>query len=400
MTAMSSGSDIEDLLPSTRCTSPVLFTPSLDNSDKEPLHHGACLEVRRTPYGGRGFFNRHDNSVPAGSVVMECQTPFAAVVYRPFKKEVCANCFNYDNGKTQKIRLKQLPDGRAYAGLYFCSSRCKDLWVDTEDYDGLLSQTLDLIEVAYQRSLKAKKPSCKDVYGVSSTVSLLERAQGAPAANATNTQLLLDSVWTRIDSEPESAKTPVSIESEDYDMARLVATVTVQKYRALVLKDPLAIQRCAWFDMLQSNEAEVYQQFPTMLPYHIGVYKFLTTCLPTDIKSQFSSQLLRQTVGREAGNAFGIWQLPLNLESECFGAALYAEASFFNHSCDPSVKKERVGRSMVFTSIKPVSPGQEFYISYGMIQHLSYQQRQQKLRDQWHFACQCSRCVQEQQVAS
>lgn len=306
------------------------------------------IERRMLDYGGRGFFG--NTEIPVDQELLRV-LPYTWVIFRPFKKEVCAFCFNYDNGRTWKVKLKE-SGKRVHAGLYFCCQECKDQWIELEDFDGLLSSTLDVIE----QRIKIK--------------------QGGEREDPK------DDLW----STAKPLKQPPALESEEYDLARLVATVVVRKYRQLVDE----------FDDLQSNEAQFLDKFPFMMESHVNVYQFLQCILPKKFKSILSPELVRQTVGREAGNAFGIWQQPLTLESECLGTAIYTQASFFNHSCEPNVQKIRMGREMAFKTLRMIQPDEQLCISYGMIDHLPLNERIEQLLSQWFFQCQCSKCLQQQ----
>ncbi|KIK57318.1 hypothetical protein GYMLUDRAFT_172774, partial [Collybiopsis luxurians FD-317 M1] len=51
------------------------------------------LIQKSTPYGGRGLFATH--FIPKDTLLHTSSSPFASVIYRKYRKEVCADCFAY-----------------------------------------------------------------------------------------------------------------------------------------------------------------------------------------------------------------------------------------------------------------------------------------------------------------
>ena len=84
------------------------------------------LQVRDDPQSGRGAYAR--KRIPKDTLLLEVDHPYASVIYKPFKKEVCAWCFAYDRGKKWKVNV-QVPAGSAkdqpISLAYFCGEECK-----------------------------------------------------------------------------------------------------------------------------------------------------------------------------------------------------------------------------------------------------------------------------------
>ena len=98
------------------------------------------------------------------------------------------------------------------------------------------------------------------------------------------------------------------------------------------------------------------------------MYKFLAAVFDrTPFASYLTPSLFRQVLGKEAGNAFGIWQYPVFIESECLGSSIYPAPSFFNHACEHNIEKRRKGRKMEFVTTQDIDADQELYISYGIL---------------------------------
>lgn len=328
------------------------------------------LEIRETAYGGRGYFAVCD--IPENTQVLICPRPFISTIFRPFRKEVCAYCFKYDDGRSWRIKLaKTKPNGPAFGGLYFCSQVCLENWSKCYDGDGLMSEALEQIERGAKQTAKNVD---RDLDLNLRDVSSLSMAD-------------LDLVWEseekkRLANSKMKLGSISPLDDSETDFARLIASCAVEKMRS----------ECAGFDGLQSNELQQLRHFPGLLQAHIKIYRFLYTVLPPKISNALNSSLLRKTLGAEAGNAFGIWEQPLTLHSECFGTAVYPEASYFNHWCEPDVQKKRIDSSMVFTTKRAITQGQELHISYGMLEQQPTEQRKQLLRTQWYFDCQCPSC--------
>lgn len=342
------------------------------------------LSIQKTPYGGRGYFANCD--IPKNTVVLCSKQPFCAVIFKSFKKEVCAYCFSYDNGKTRKFRLerpglhKSKTALAAYAGVYFCTDSCRSLWSQELDFDASLSSLLECIEQKPKPRANAKPlVSIKEL--IKKHAPKFDRIQPNVLQNQ------IDSIWQDVEALEHNLALE-SLDDPEYDNCRLLVHALVNVTRAQT--SPHLVED---FGNLQSNEIFQLCQFPFLLESHIKVYLTLKRCLPSN--NLLNSAFVRQTLGKEAGNAFGIWELPMMSESECFGTAIHPAASFFNHECSPTVTKRRDGRSMVFTTCADIRSGDQLFISYGMMDSLPLSERQDILQNQWFFKCLCTRCQTE-----
>lgn len=67
--------------------------------------------------------------------------------------------------------------------------------------------------------------------------------------------------------------------------------------------------------------------------------------------------------------------------------------SMLNHSCAPNLYHPRKGKQQYCVVIRPVSKGEQLYISYIPLNcELSIEQRQQKFKSTWNFVCKCEKC--------
>lgn len=194
--------------------------------------------------------------------------------------------------------------------------------------------------------------------------------------------------------QKKAKKIALKLSQEEHDIARFVSVVIVKEFLKSnsLIHDSAIDDGAAYFESLQSNELLYLSKFPWMLSSHLQVYNFLYNTLPTPILPSLTPDLFRSLLGRDAANAFGIWQLPVTSESELLGSSLYPLASFFNHSCSHSIDKVRKGRTLGFVTNKNVKKGDQLYINYGMYSELPRSTRQETLKDQWFFECMCDKC--------
>ncbi|KAL1745927.1 hypothetical protein HDZ31DRAFT_73245 [Schizophyllum fasciatum] len=106
------------------------------------------FECRVTSYGGRGLFAT--KPIPADTLLRTCPAPYAAAIYAPFRKEVCAHCFAYafDAGRnTWNIKHDASPGSR------FCSAACLEDWSRERDLN-LLARVEKAIHALAKSSVK------------------------------------------------------------------------------------------------------------------------------------------------------------------------------------------------------------------------------------------------------
>lgn len=371
---------------------------ALDISDPLPKSHPSdkLIHVETTRYGGRGYFASVD--IPKDSSVLSAPSPFASTIFRQYKKDACAYCFKSDFHRACKVKINAptisplLPDllankklkqarssKQAFAGLFFCSDECRDNWVTLEDPFGAMGLILNLIDQAVASSKAQQEPTT------------------LAKSHVDINQAYIDQYWAEHAAPIPTKKNPTipCIDTAEHDNARIVAAVVVKSY--LIASIPDHVQHYSdefkTFDDLQSNELQLISAFPDLIASHVNVYRFLTAALNrTPFASHLSVDLFRRVLGKEAGNAFGIWQYPVFLESECVGSSIYPAPSYFNHACEHNVKKVRAGRAMNFVTSRDIQKGEELYISYGMFEDCDVQERQSTLLQQWHFKCACPKC--------
>jgi hypothetical protein len=90
-----------------------------------PVSH--LFAVHAIPNAGRGVLARE--KIPAGTVLLSSE-PAAVVIFRQYRKEVCAYDFEYDLGRTLKVRDNA-------TGKVFCSPLCQEKWLAQEGEIGV-----------------------------------------------------------------------------------------------------------------------------------------------------------------------------------------------------------------------------------------------------------------------
>lgn len=337
------------------------------------------FEVRQTQYG-RACFAKKD--IPKGVDVLVSNTPFTHVILHEFRKEVCASCFHYEFGKYCKVKISSLPNMTKKnfkgAGLWFCSESCKETWLQY-DNTGELTEAFETFLEYFQMKAKTQ----------------IEETEYSPKI----TQEFIENYWKDINEWDEKitkmkksktySKLPF-LNEDEYTGARFIIHALFDIYKK---HESLPL-----FNELQSNELQKTSRFPVLLRSQGLIYQFLRIVLPDYLQPFLTTDSLRMIFGREYGNSFGIWQLVdegSNENKEFLGYCLFPEASFFNHSCSPNLKKFRKGNRMIFQTTKDIETGQQMCIDYFHILDEPLLVRQQTLSKNWFFDCACDRCSKE-----
>lgn len=131
-----------------------------------------------------------------------------------------------------------------------------------------------------------------------------------------------------------------------------------------------------------------------------NAYLQLLAILPPALLPFTSPAMIHGILSRDACNSFGIWSGTGARDGDEFlGYGIWPNASFFNHSCQPSVIMSREGERYVFRSwpLRVVKEGEELCISYlGAEENkMSLTERKLKLKNGWGFDCMCTKCFPE-----
>jgi hypothetical protein len=324
--------------------------------------------VEKTSYGGRGCFSSVD--IDAGTTVLACDHPISSTILRTFKKEVCLWCFHYDNGRTLKLKAAELPH------FYFCSPACLQRF-EAFDTDRVYLKAVIATEENYIRVQKQRHPAIE-------------------AANVNITSSVVEAAWQQVEqwerALPRSPAKRLRFLPPHIDINELMEA----KYVLGCLFDTWRrTRRSEAFELLQSDELLKLTKYPYLLELYTRVYKLVRLSLDAPLAPLLTTTVFRDAIGKNLSNAFGIWsQDPTVSGREFFGYSVYPEASYFNHSCEANLTRERIGRRVVFSANRAIAPGEELCICYGNAANENAATRQKEL-DEWHFTCQCPQCQRE-----
>ena len=200
---------------------------------------GQLFTVRPTPYGGRGVYAQ--THIKAGTCVQHCPAPFAYVIARKFRKEVCAWCFKYafEHGRNtwgwkyeashcdasghfqdkgaedqnlQRPQHKTKVIGTRFASVSFCSAECRSAWYRGMDFGGLyaaLGSTLEKLAASdkQRRTADVSSSAAPSIMNGADGLALLLTIQKHWTCS---TDVLLYSIHHREEAVPIMSDTPIT----------------------------------------------------------------------------------------------------------------------------------------------------------------------------------------------
>ncbi|KXN89179.1 putative lysine methyltransferase SET6 [Leucoagaricus sp. SymC.cos] len=324
-----------------------------------------------TPYGGRGAFA--SQPIPKDTLILSCEAPYASVICRKFRKEVCAWCFSWSleavrksswavtvplepqqptsGGKNSGCQRKS-GTGGPNAGVWFCSEmghagvrgiinvaleRCltsmeKD---KSKPRTAVPPSGLELGWIAFLQSLE-DPDSGLDV-SPSFLADAWERAERLSSVSRSSTPLAKDiaAIPKRIRMKVEPVS-PTVLSELELDTSRFVLGGLLKKcieefsQSSRESRSPSISQPTGrWSDVLdlQDNALPHVQLKPYILASHIRIWAFIKFVVHLALKeskslSEQTKRLLqilktsvdspadtRAILGREHGNVFGIWDM-------------------------------------------------------------------------------------------
>lgn len=348
------------------------------------------FDIKETIYGGRGCFA--NENIPQGTVIHECASPISSTIVRPFRKEVCSQCFQYFDGKTLKIKLGSCDKQYKDLFLYFCSDECKMKFED-DDIENLHLDSLLAVEKYYISGLKKKEVDYENPKG------------DLQAQVKTEWEKVKD--WEEMMSKMKPSKklnlVPRISDSEYMEIKYVIGVLfKFYKYNELVLEKATSIKalestnleasELILFQLLQSSEEQKVQKYPYLLYSYINIYKFIKITSHPLLQPFITCQNIRDIIGKNLSNAFGIWSIQIEDEDkEFFGFGVYPSASYFNHSCSPNLIKKRIDNKLTFTTTKEIASNDELCIDYGNYLNENVEKRKKELKE-WFFDCGCEKC--------
>lgn len=369
-------------------------------------------KVIQTPHVGRSVVSNQQIAPGKKMLVTSLAlSPIAHTIFRSYRREVCAWCFGYDRGREWKVRQYF-----TLAGVIFCSDGCKNQWrevVGDVGFDAyvnfrrLIVSTRGRGDSLLNRS-QWKQNSLEDA-------KRDETSEGVPNAE------MIKKSWSDADSLASlicGARTDEKLrklhlremrkildQPSDPDSLEFFLTGTLHLFRALSVSGQVdqALPENHILPELMDLVADE-TAYPSMcsLEIHVRSYLQLLACLPEPLLPFISASLCQELVRRASHNAFSIRPSEGDdgeQSGEMAGWGIWPEASIFNHSCEPNLRKERIGRIWRFSgaSHKRAEEGEEMCISYlgGDEKDMTLATRRAKLQEGWGFICACKRCVHE-----
>ncbi|CAH6718405.1 hypothetical protein CLIB1444_01S05996 [[Candida] jaroonii] len=365
-------------------------------SDNNILNYiSPYFQVSETKYGGNGCFSY--NTIPKGEIILISKIPVGSTVSRDFKKEVCNLCFKYDDGRNLKHKLG-LPKYNQY--LYFCSETCVNTFNEI-DPEKLLTKSLLDLDNYYNQGLK--KPEV-EYSSKPLTESNIENKWQETEIWDNDILKIKSTKWSKFiprinESEYSEIKYIISILFQMFQSENAEANTEFMK--DLNIRESLNFE-VKLFDFLQNSETEKYLKFPELLESYVNIFKFVRLTSPIQFQKFINTSTIRSIIGKNLTNAFGIWSITgdsevdhnINENREFFGFGVFPSASFFNHSCDPNIKKIRKGNELHFQTKREIEPHEELCIDYGNYLDESVEIRRKQLKE-WFFDCGCKRCEVE-----
>ena len=346
------------------------------------------FELRETQFAGRGVFaTKHiDRNTP----LMTTDLIPAHVLYREYKREVCARCFAYEQSRSHKLRIPE-------TGHAFCSKECLRAWKAEAGAIGLEAWTaLEAFVKSKGARLASGAERDGNVYD-----SLPDEGAERPSAQS------IKVAWEEAEKTAALIRKAREGSKQKLHQKALRNVMSLQLYPdcltfllsgVLMLADKERQKKTRdWDAVLELVADDTPYTSRQDLAKNTRSYLQLVSVIPAALLQHISGEMCLTLVTRDSHNSFGIRSLDDN-GSEMFGYGVWPLASYFNHSCEPSVSKRRVGRAWEFRTAHAVEPGEELSISYmgGDEQDLNLGERRRRSEDIWGFMCACTKCVREE----
>ena len=179
-----------------------------------------------------------------------------------------------------------------------------------------------------------------------------------------------------------------SILLRSYIAAKYHKNAQFRKYRTWTGRD-----RC--LDDLMDHAEEIAKDETRKPDFDIIADTFIQAKV-LDVEDR---DLLFSLYGKLLTNAFGIADLSDGLECVELGTGFYIETSAFDHSCEPNAVWQFDGIEMQIVCIREIDTEKDAIFIHYIQLELPRKVRQTKLREQYNFDCECTRCVREKTSA-
>lgn len=388
ITAMDSLSDYSapatasDSAPSTsrRSSGSLAFTTESNDTSPVGAPQSSLFEVRQTPFAGRAVFASQD--IAAGTTIWQSDDLTLWVLLREYRREVCGHCFQYSHGRDLEIRDKNV-------GFAFCSKECREKWTADNGDVGVQAWA------AVEKLTKGRGKEDSEMVDVD-----LPRPKSKEIKQA----------WESVAAQ--AALIRIARQGEGMNRDGVEGAVQVSKQHKKALQKALqqqitpdvmtfCLSGILWRYHHPVEWDRVLALAADKTPYHSSddlnaftrTYLALLAVLPVPLLRFVTAETMFALSSRDSHNSFGIRSLEDD-GSEFFGYGCWPAASYFNHSCNPNVEKQREGRVWTFRAGRDIAKGGELCITYlsGEERKLSRGKRMLTLKKNWGFDCLCDRC--------
>ncbi|KAF2875990.1 hypothetical protein BDV95DRAFT_563149 [Massariosphaeria phaeospora] len=343
------------------------------------------FEIRHTPHSGRAIFATR--AIPADTLVWRSDDLTLSVLLRAYRREVCGQCFGYEHGHDLNIRNQTV-------GFAFCNEECQNKWKEWHGDIGVQAWT------AVEKLVKGRSKEDNEMVDADLPRPKSKEIIAQWESVATQAALI------RVARQGERAVNNGAVEANDGVAATKQHRKALQKaLQQLLSPDVMCFCVCGilWKYAKPAEWDRLLALAVDTTPYpdaydlraHTRTYLHLLAILPLALLPIVTAETLFLLSSRDSHNAFGIRSLEDD-GSEFFGYGCWPAASYFNHSCGPTIEKRRVGRTWEFRVGRDVGvgKGEELSITYLSNEERKWNrgQRVALLKKNWGFDCACARC--------
>ncbi|PVH95981.1 SET domain-containing protein [Periconia macrospinosa] len=345
----------------------------------------SLFEIRDTPHCGRAVFATQD--IPSDALIWRSDDLTLDVLLREYRREVCGECFGYEYGRDLTIRNKS-------TGFAFCGEECQTKWRERMGGIGVQAWT------AVEKLVKGRSKEDSELVDIDTPRPKAKEIN--EAWEGTKTQAELIRAARAGERNMANGNGVVNIEGEGKPTKQHRKAVQKALMQAV---NPDIMSFCVSGILWKYKNPNDWDRVVSLAiddtPYHSSdelraftrTYLHLLAILPLPLLPNVTVDTLRLLSTRDSHNSFGIRSLEDD-GSEFFGYGCWPAASYFNHSCAPTIEKNREGRVWYFRAGRDIEKGDELCITYlsGEERRLSRGKRMQILKRNWGFECGCERC--------
>lgn len=326
-------------------------------------------------------------------ILYETSDEYFSIIYRRYWKEVCGFCYNYDRGIDWRVKENAI-------GVVFCSDECQNKYMDRITPD--LHTFLCSVEDFARRRKQVKAVTDEEDDDIIPDRRIIEESW----IDSQNTLLdIVDIIncektnkrQRKLLSEVQAAGLRAYDEDSDTDIDSLK---NLSSYITTNALSPPTFART--LNLSTTIEPHTMSR---MLDQQINQYLALVSLLPPSL-TQYAvpAPSIAKILAIDRSNSFGIWSgssdksnTQSEERSELLGSMLVPSLSRFNHSCSPTVSKQRYRRTWTFATTEIVNADEEIFITYlgGDEKTLNVDDRRQRLMNGWGFVCGCTKCTNE-----